>query len=390
MSPSIKIQAHAPVGLKWIFSRQNSTEKESPSATNTLRLLLIALFALLTPVRAADPHLPEVDALVEPVVGADAPGVAVLVSENGEVRHLRAYGVADMETKTPVTPDTLFDLASVSKQMTALVAAMLVEDGTLGLDTAVGSIIESFDVPDKHRPVTVGDLVYHLGGLPDYWNELEGFNENTDNDAVVEWLSSMPLRRAPGTRYEYSNSGYVLLASTLAAAAGTDDLHSLLKSRVWQPLGMSSTGLVTPPAGIPAGSVARGYKGSDGEFEVSVHPSVLQGDGSVLSSIRDLARYEAALADGSLLEDTDQLFVNGKYDNGRPIDDGEGSKAGYGYGWSIYQRNGERHAGHAGSWMGTAAYYHRNLDTGLSVIVLANGEDLDTQSLAEAIADSVP
>lgn len=354
-----------------------------------LGLLLIALCALPVPARAADPHLPEVDALVAAVVGVDAPGVAILVSAQGEVRHLRGYGVADLDTETPVTPDTLFDLASVSKQMTALAAAMLVEDGTLGLDTEIGSLVESFAVPDEHRPVTVSDLVYHLGGLPDYWKELEGFGQRTDNSAVLEWLSAMPLRQAPGTRYEYSNSGYVLLASTLAAAAGTADLRALLKNRVWQPLGMRSTGLVTPPAGVPSPRVARGYKGSEGEFEVSSYPSVLQGDGSVLSSIRDLARYEAALAEGSLLDDTEQLFVNGSYDNGRPIDDGEGNQAGYGYGWSLYQRDGKRHAGHAGSWMGTAAYYQRNLDTGLSVIVLANGEDLDTQSLAEAIADAV-
>ncbi len=356
---------------------------------HALRLLLITLCALHTPAQAADPHLPEVDAAVEEVVGVDAPGIAVLVSAEGEVQHLRGYGLADLDTEAPVTPDTLFDLASVSKQMTALAAALLVEDGTLTLATEVGSLVEAFDVPDEHRPVTVGDLVYHLGALPDYWNELEGFGSRTDNAAVVEWLSAMPLKRAPGTRYEYSNSGYVLLASTLAAAEGTPDLRTLLQQRVWQPLGMKSTGLVKPPPGVPASRVARGYKGSEGEFEPSRYPSVLQGDGSVLSSIRDLARYEAVLADGSLLDDTDALFVNGRYDNGRPIDDGEGSKAGYGYGWSLYQREGERYAGHAGSWMGTAAYYQRNLDTGVSVIVLANGEDLDTQSLAEAVADAV-
>lgn len=354
-----------------------------------LRPLLFAIAALSLPVHAADPALPAVDAVVAEVVGVDAPGIAVLVSAEGEVQHLKGYGLADLDARIPATPDTLFDLASVSKQMTALAAAMLIEDGTLTPDTEVRTLIAAFDVPDQHRPVTIADLVFHLGALPDYWNELDGFGPRTDKAAVVDWLSGMPLRRAPGTRYEYSNSGYVLLGSALAAAEGTTDLRALLRSRVWQPLGMKSTGLVTPPAGVPANRVARGYKGSGGEFEPSRSPSVLQGDGSVLSSIRDLALYEAALAEGSLLDDTDPLFVNGRYDNGRPIDDGEGSKAGYGYGWSLYVRNGERYAGHAGSWMGTAAYYQRNLDSGLSVIVLANGEDLDTQSLAEAVADAV-
>lgn len=356
-----------------------------------MRKTVLACACLLLPAlsMAADPALPAVDAVVAEVVGQDAPGIAVLVSENGEIRHLKGYGLADLEAEIPVSPDTLFDLASVSKQMTALAAAILIEEGTLTLDTEVRSLIKSFDVADENRPVTVGDLVFHLAGLPDYWNQMEGYGHKTDNAAVVEWLSGMPLLRAPGTHYEYSNSAYLLLGSTIAAADGAADLRAVLNTRVWQPLGMKSTGLVSAPAGVATTRLAKGYKGSEGEFEPSRFDSLVQGDGSVLSSVRDLALYEAALVNGDLLEDTDQLFVNGSYDNGEAIDDGDGAQAGYGFGWSLYTRNGQRYAGHAGSWMGTATYYQRNLDSGISVIVLANGEDAATQSLAEAIEDAL-
>jgi hypothetical protein len=108
----------------------------------------------------------------------------------------------------------------------------------------------------------------------------------------------------------------------------------------------------------------------------------MQGDGSVLTNLRDLARYERSLVKHRLLDarHTAMLFRNGNFDNGNPIDDGEGS--GYGFGWSVSTWNGSRYAAHSGSWMGTSTYYLRNLDSGISVIVLANVEDLDVESIA--------
>ena len=353
-----------------------------------MRMLLLA-FALLPAVPASaqktDPHLRVVDALVEARAGKDAPGIAVLVMHAGKVVHLRGYGYADVDREIPVDGDTLFDLASVSKQMTALAAALLIVDGTWTEDRAVAKILPDFASDGVERAITVGDLIHHVAALPDYLgDDAPEFTETTTNADVVDWLAEQPLTCAPGERYEYSNSAYLLLASAVAAAAGAKDLASFLHQRVWEPLGMRSTSIALPAPGVPRRRMSRGYRGDDGEFEVSESPGLVQGDGSVLTSLRDLSRYEAALAGQTLLgRRTSMLFRNGRFDNGEPIDDGDGN--GYGFGWLLGTWQGERYASHSGSWMGTATYYQRNLDSGVSVVVLANGEDLDTEELAGKI-----
>lgn len=349
---------------------------------------IVLALALLhaTPAASPDPNLPAIDALVAPVVGQAAPGIAVLVTRAGKPVHMRGYGYADLERHIDVSADTVFDLASVSKQMTAFGAALLIADGVFTLDSEIAQVIPEFASDGEERAITVGDLIHHCAALPDYLNaEDVEFTGTSTNAEVVEWLASMPLTGSPGLRYEYSNSAYLLLASAIAAAADTPDLRSFLRQRVWQPLGMSSTSIATPAAGVKRQQIARGYKGEDGEFEISEEPSQVQGDGSVLTTLRDLARYERALSEHRLLDaaHTKMLFENGEFDNGNPIDDGEGS--GYGFGWSLGEWNGFRYATHSGSWMGTSTYYLRNLDSHISVIVLANGEDLDVEALATAV-----
>lgn len=348
----------------------------------------LALLSCLSPVMAADPHLAEVDALVAPLVGDATPGMAVLVTHEGKIIHLRGYGYADLQRKLPVTPDTVFDLASVSKQMTALAAAMLIAEGRWSLDTELSEVLPAFASDGEQRALRVSDLVYHIAALPDYlevWEEQ--FSDTTRNPEVVRWLAEQPLEGAPGQTYEYSNSGYLLLASAVAAAAGTNDLRTFLQRHVWGPLQMRHTSMGAPAAGLPRSQVALPYEGEDGEFELGEsYASLIEGDGSVLSSVRDLALYERALYEQQLLDEqhTEMLFTGGSFDNGQPIDIGEGF--GYGFGWEVGEFEGVNLASHSGSWVGTSTYYLRNLDSGVSVIVLANCRNVDVETLAGSIA----
>lgn len=356
-----------------------------------MRLLLAAvLLGAALSAHGADPRLPAVDAVAAEAVGSATPGLALLVTHAGQVVHIRGYGHADLQRRFAVTPDTVFDLASVSKQFTALAVALLIAEGRWTLDSEVADVLPEFASDGEQRAITVGDLVHHLAALPDYlavWDE--EFEESSTNTEVVAWLARQPLEGAPGLRYEYSNSAYLLLAGAVAAAAGTRDLQAFLQGRVWQPLGMRSTSIGAPVAGLPRARVARGYAGADGDFEISESPGLVQGDGSVLTSLRDLARYERALVERRLLDarHTAMLFRNGEFDNGNPLDDGDGY--GYGFGWSLGNWEGSRYATHSGSWMGTSTYYLRNLDSGVSVIVLANVEDLDVESIAMAVEAAV-
>lgn len=347
------------------------------------------LLAVAGAAHAADPSIPAVDRAVKAYLGKDTPGLGVLAMKDGEVLHLKGYGYADIESETPVTRDSLFDLASVSKQMTAQAAMLQIEDGLYTPDTEISTLLPAFkNQPDDERPLVVSDLVHHVSGLADYLdgNEELDYGAETTNAQVIKWLARQPLVRAPGTKFDYSNSGYLTLGSLVAAADGKKSLGDVLQERIFGPLGMTSSGLVTSDR-IDQDRQVTGYAGTKGKFEESYSPTVTEGDGNVITSLADLVRYEKALATNELLtpEATDRLFENGSYDNGDPIvEDGDG----YGYGWSISEGK-QNYAYHSGSWMGTSTYYQRNLTTGVTVILLANGEDISLGDLATDVETAV-
>lgn len=338
-------------------------------------ILSVPLLAALALPAVADPQLDGVDDIVAAAVGDDTPGLGVLVLRQGKVLHIAGYGLADLDSEMPVTPDSIFDLASVSKQMTALAARMQIEEGLYAEDTPVSDLLPAFAEIDSPRPITVGDLIHHLSGLTDYlsWDD---YATDTTNDEVVDWLATQPLDHDPGTQFDYSNSGYLTLGSVVAAAEEVDALHEVLQARVWDVAGMADTAL---PGPIDPDRRVSGYAGTGGAFTDSFDPNIVEGDGNVFTTLRDLARYEAAFWDGTLLDDPAPLYANGALDDGSPIADENGE--GYAYGWSV----SEGYATHSGSWMGTATLYVRNLQTGVTVILLANGEDASLWPLATEI-----
>lgn len=346
-----------------------------------LKTILITYCAAAPAIAA--PNLPAIDVLVAPIVGDTTPGLSVLVTRNGGVVHMAGYGLADVDTETAVTDRSTFDLASVSKQMTALAARAQIETGLYDENTEISTFLPQFAGAVSPRPLTVGDLLHHTSGLTDYisWDD---YGADTAVSEVIDWLAQQDLDHAPGTQYDYSNSGYLVLGGLIAAADGAGDLAQVLQARFWGPAGMKDTSLPSPSA--PDRRVT-GYGGAGGDFEISFEPDRAQGDGNVFSTLADLARYEAGLSRGDFLEDTSALFAEGLLDNGQPLRDEDGS--GYGYGWHVYSADDSAYAAHSGGWAGTSTYYLRNLTSGVSVILLANGEDADLWELADQIAASV-
>lgn len=344
-----------------------------PSFLSTKTLL--ATCAILA---ANAAHADPIAEIVGEIVGTDAPGLAVLVTRDGEVVHMEGYGYADLDTETPMAPTSIFDLASVSKQMTAMAAHLQISDGLYLPETNVGELLPAFEANiEEERPIVVLDLIHHLSGLPDYLSGDLDYGSETTNAEVVDWLAQSEADAEPGTEFSYSNSGYLTLGSVIAAAEDTNSLEEVLEARIWGPLGMTSTTLVEPASEDEA---VTGYSGTDGEFETASEPNISEGDGNVFSSVSDLALYEAWLAENGMLPEMHPIFRNGSLDDGTAIDDGEG--AGYGFGWYLEEMNDADYAYHSGSWTGTSTYYQRNLVTGVSVILLANGEDADLGELA--------
>lgn len=171
------------------------------------------------------------------------PGAAVLVVRDGTPLHRRGYGLADLEARTPITPDTAFYLCSLSKAFTAMAIMLLAVAGRLGYDDALPRFFP--ELPAFARPITVRCLLHHTSGLPDYFQlsqrrdlaELAGF---TDED-VLAWLCRLATPDfRPGERRQYSNAGYVLLAMLVARAAD-QPFHRFLHERIFAPLGMART-----------------------------------------------------------------------------------------------------------------------------------------------------
>lgn len=343
--------------------------------------LSAALLALIVLSSAAQAQttLAVLDQLVADFVGDTTPGLGVLVMHNGVVIHIAGYGFANITQETPVTVNTIFDLASVSKEMTALAARAQIEAGLYTEETLIGDILPQLADIDSPRPMTVGDLIHHLSGLTDYLS-WDGYSSKTSTFEIVDWLGKQDLDHLPGQQFDYSNSGYVTLGAVAGAVEGMDTLAAVLQTRIWDIAGMTDTGLPEP---VDAGRRVTGYVGTGGNFEAAYDPTVAEGDGNVFTTLKDMAKYEAGLWQGAYLKDTEALFANGAYDNGNPIGDEDG--LGYGYGWQL----NDTHALHTGSWTGTSTLYTRNLETGVTVVLLANGEAAELWELAEQIEAAV-
>ncbi len=318
-----------------------------------------------------------VDALMRDYTGK-VPGAAVLVLRDGQPLVRRGYGLADLEAGTPVTPQTNFRLASVTKQFTAAAILLLAQDGKLSLDDPVRKWLPS--LPASDDAITLRHLLTHASGLIDYEDLMASDATEQVHDIDVLHLLEREDRLyfAPGTGYRYSNGGYALLALVVGKASG-QDFATFLRERIFKPLGMANT--VAYENGISTvANRAYGHSLIDGKWvrtDQSSTSAVL-GDGGVYSSIDDLAKWDAALYDDRLLSDATRADAFALHN---PIRD-EADVDGYGYGWRVY---GDM-LWHSGETIGGRNVIVRWPQKRFTVIVLTNRNDPEPYRLARKIA----
>ncbi len=357
-------------------------------ATLPSALVALIIFASSAAFSAALPSERgrEIRALVEEKIDLKGPGVAILVSRRGVPLHMAGYGMADAKAGIPITPDSLFDLASVSKQMTGVAILTLVEKGRLKVDQPVARYLKDFAVPVKGRPITAADLLHHVSGLADYtsddWDGSDAEFASLTPETHLKWLNGTRPRRAPGLKYEYDNSGYVLLALIVERLSG-QTFAKYVQEHLFAPAGMEHTVILDGRTKLPRQTV-KGYATDDkGKVSPSYLPTVVTGDGNVYTSIRDLASWDKALRDHAMISAQSQelAWTNGRFDNGKPIKEEEGN--GYGFGWVLEKGHGT--VSHSGSWNGTASYLLLDLQEGFTIAVLSNDEKTAVGDLAEEI-----
>lgn len=318
----------------------------------------------------------QVDALMQRYNGA-VPGASLLVVSNGVPVVRRSWGMADLENHISAEPRTNFRLASVTKQFTAAAILLLREDGKLSLDDRVRKWFPS--LPAAIDSVTIQHLLTHTSGIIDYEDIIpKGTTKQVHDADVLHLLESQDSTYfRPGSKYQYSNSGYSLLALIVERASGKK-FPAFLHDRIFAPLGMNNT--VAYEEGISTVSNrAFGYTRKDSAWvrrDQSLTSAVL-GDGGIYSSIDDLTRWDAALYDSRLLSDESRRLAFS------PHTDTDKPDIKYGFGWRI---TGET-LWHSGETSGFRNVIVRNPARHLTVVVLTNRDNPAPYETALAIAN---
>jgi CubicO group peptidase (beta-lactamase class C family) len=308
------------------------------------------------------------------------PGVALLVSRNGEPVQAQGFGFSNVELQVPVKPETLFQSGSMGKQFAATAVMMLVEEGKVSLDDSITKYFP--DAPSTWKPVTVRNLLSHTGGFTDYPKDFD-FRKDYTEAQLLKIVEGIPLAFPPGTKWSYSNLGYLTLGVLIHRVTG-NFYGDMLRARIFKPLGMQTTRIMNEPDIIP--NRAAGYRLVKGELKNQewVSPTLnTTADGSLYFSILDLAKWDAALYTEKLLKRSslDEMWTVVKLNNGKP------NSGNYGFGWDVENLHGHRVIGHGGSWQGFRTHIYRYVDDKLTVVVLANLAEADPGKIAEHVAE---
>jgi CubicO group peptidase (beta-lactamase class C family) len=366
-------------------------------------LTALALFFFASshtwPIQAAEgPASQQVDAIFRPLVSRQEPGLAVLVRRNGRTVFKRGYGSRDLRSGAPIDAHTNFRLASCTKQFTAFAVMLLVQEGKLRLDESLTDVFPEF--PAYGRTITIRNLLNHTSGLVAYedlmdtmytgkaWQDIPQIT-----DARV--LELMEQQRAtkfpPGSAWEYSNSGYCVLAGAVEKVSGMP-FAEFLRQRISIPLRMRNT--VAHQFGKDRVKArAYGYTQDAGtwlETDQSSTSATL-GDGGIYSSLDDLSRWDDALRHYVLLSESAMRSaftpVGLSAETSAPPSGPDGEPVKYGFGWFLNPYHGYPRVWHEGESIGFRTAIERFPTNGLAIIILANRTDLVPIALALKVAD---
>lgn len=343
--------------------------------------LVPALTFAQTAAPAATPAA-AVDAYVTKALGEwRLPGASVAVVQDGKVVLAKGYGLADTQKSTPATEHTIYQLASVTKPFTAMATLMLVEDGKVALDGKIADILPG--LPAAWAPVTVRHLLTHTSGIKSY-TDVFGQQKTPDakvftNAEILALVKDAPLAFTPGERMAYCNTGYYLLGMIIEKASGKP-YAEFLAQRIFRPLGMTSTALDTYADARP--QRARGHSFADGKTAAAeqTHPSQPFSAGALVSTVVDLAKFEAALAQRKLLKPAtyDAMWMPAKLNGG--------GTSNYGLGWQVEPYRTRPRQAHGGGITGFSTFFARFPEEKTTVIALVNQAGGAGGTLANGIA----
>ena len=361
-----------------------------------LRSLSAVFFLVLVGVASAQVSASQIDAIFAPLKSSSAPGAAVLVVRNGKAVFRDGYGVADLGTRRLIDSQTDFRLASFTKQFTATCIMLLVHDGKLHYDDHLTDVFPEF--PEYGKSITIRNLLNHTSGLPDYEDILIKQYPSAPPDQIPQILDAGVLKSleqqtagqfVAGSKWQYSNSGYAVLAMIVEKVSGKP-FGQFLHDRIFAPLKMSNT-LAYEKGKNEVPHRAFGHtKQKDGTWQQTDQSptSAVLGDGGIYSSIDDLEKWDRALREHTLLTEAEmQPALTAVQTSSGPAKVQNGKPVSYGFGWFLDPYRGHRRMHHDGETIGFRTTIQRFPDDTLTVIVLANRADIDPEALALKVAD---
>jgi CubicO group peptidase (beta-lactamase class C family) len=323
--------------------------------------LFTALACWTVPFAAADDGLGQrIDAAIGPAFRAEEPGAVVLVVKDGQTVLRKAYGVADVATHAPLAPATPLAIGSMTKQFTATAVMLLAQRGKLAVNDSLTRYLP--DYPVRGRTITIEHLLTHSSGIPDYATTPDWPAHLADTltpDALIASFQDRPLDFEPGARYAYSNSNYVLLGRIIEKVSGLP-YADFLEQNIFAPLGMRDTG-VRPPGAPGHVLLANGF-----EHAAPTNASQLYAAGGLVTTVDDLDRWNAAIAESKLLGAAGwaTMFTPHKLADGTVTE--------YGYGFQVDRWQDTTTIRHGGRIPGYESFAMRLPERQLYVAVLAN------------------
>ena len=314
----------------------------------------------------------------------DGPGCAMAAAQHGRIVHQNGYGMANLETGTPITPASVFHLASVSKQFTATAILLLARDGRLSLDDDIRTHLP--EIPDYGHRITIRHLLHHTSGLRDQWDLLGmargRFEEDriTESDVLEIVARQKALNYVPGTEFLYSNTGYTL-AGTIVRRVSGKSLRDFAEERIFRPLGMTQTQFQDDYTRVITNRAAGYARRPSGRWHLSLPNFDTYGATSLFSTVGDLLRWQTNLVrptvgDSALFREMTALPTLAS-----------GDTSGYGLGLVMERHRGTAVVGHGGADAGYRTWLGRFPEHGLDVVVLCNAASSNPTALARSVAD---
>ena len=313
---------------------------------------------------------------------AGSPGCAAAVIKDGSVVFKKGYGMANLEYDIPITPSTIFDIASVSKQFTGLAISMLSQQGKIALNDDARKYLP--DLPNFGKVITIRHLLHHTSGLRD-WPETLAYAGWRENDPILFEDIMRMLRNQkeldflPGERYTYSNTGYNVLAAIVEKVSGKP-FAQWTQENIFVPLQMNSSYFLDDPNKIVR-NLAYSYSFDGKEFKKAVSPLTAYGSSSLFTSLDDLCKwsihFNQQLSAGNPIYTN--MLTEGSLNNG--------AKVVYGYGLETGKDRSLKISSHTGSWAAYRTSITTYLQENLSIILLSNSGDFNVNAYSSAVAN---